>query len=213
MPAQDLKKFVVAELRKDQNLLARFSAVFARAEKARSRKDYRARVQSRFNRAKGKKGYIDRLTTRTVGFADIMKEAKACEKIGDYAGAARIYSEVSESIRYNLSWVYSGTGRFYNLAEQCLKNIALCARKARSADERGAILWYVLRGWAVEADGLSDYRYEDVLASGASGPDDYRLMAKMLDDGIPVVYDVEHKGDVKEHLEIMRRKVALHARG
>ena len=170
-------------------------------------------MQSRFDRAKGKKGYIDRATTRTVIFTDIMKEAKASEKIGDYKGAARIYSEVSESIVHNLPWVYVGSGRFYNLARRCLENIALCAKKARRADERGAILWYVLRGWAMRPGAIADGYYEDALKLGASGQDDYRLMVKMLDDGIPVAYNVEHRGDVKEHLEIMRKTVARHVRG
>lgn len=213
VPAQDLKKFVVAELRKDKDLLGRFSAVFSRTQKAKGGKDYRAIVQGKFNRAKGRKGYIDRFTTRDVKFTDVMGEAKASEKIHDYAGAARIYSEVSESIEYNMSWVYSGTGRLYNMSERCLERIAMCAKKVRGEDERRAILWYILRGWASQGTGLSDYRYEGVLESAASGKDDYRAMVKMLDDGMPVVYDVSHRGDVKEHLESMRKKIARRARG
>ena len=213
VPAQDLKKFVVAELRKDKELLGRFSAVFSRTQKAKGGKDYRAIVQGKFNRAKGRKGYIDRITTRDVKFTDVMGEAKASEKIHDYAGAARIYSEVSESIEYNMSWVYSGTGRFYNMSERCLERMAMCAKKVRGEDERRKVLWYILRGWASQGTGLSDYRYEGVLESAASGKDDYRAMVKMLDDGMPVVYDVSHRGDVKEHLESMRKKVARRARG
>ena len=213
VPAQDLKKFVVAELRKDKDLLGRFSAVFSRTQKAKGGKDYRAMVQGKFNRAKGKKGYIDRLTTRDVKFTDVMGEAKASEKIGDYAGAARIYSEVSESIEHNMPRVYSGTGRFYNMSRRCLERMALCAKKVRGEGERRKILWYILRGWAAQGDGLSDYRYEGVLESAASGKEDYRAMVKMLDDGIPAVYDVEDRGEAKKHLESMRRKVARGVRG
>ena len=213
IPSQDLKKFIVAELRKDDDLLGRFSAVFARAEKARSGKDYRAIVQGRFDRAKGRKGYIDRFTTRNVKFTDIMGEAKACEKVGDYAGAARIYSETSESIDYNFPWVYSGSGRFYNMGKRCIERITACAKKARGADERRTILGYLLRGWAAQADGLSDYRYKGVVKSAASGPDDFRFMVKMLDEGMPVIYNVEHRGDIEKHRQSMREMLARHARG
>ena len=213
VPSQDLKKFIVAELRKDDDLLGRFSAVFAKAENARGGKDYRAIVQGRFDRAKGRKGYIDRFTTRSVKFTDIMAEAKACERVGDYAGAARIYSETSESIDYNFPWVYSGSGRYYNMGERCIERIILCAKKARGTNERRTILRYLLRGWAAQPDDLSDYKYENAMKSMASGPDDFRHMVEVLDAGMPVIYSIDHRGSVRKHRQGMREILAKHARG
>lgn len=143
-----------------------------------------------------------------------MKDARATERVGDYVGAARMYAEVSISIRHNLPWVHSGSGRFYNASMQCLERMASCARAARADGDRRKILAYVLPEWALQTDGLSDHTYTRVLEEGIAGRGDVRFLLRLLDMGIPRIYDTgSSKASRYRHLRRMRGEISKLARG
>ena len=214
VPPAETRKFLAAELRKDPALLERYAAVFSRTQRAKGTADYRARVQDRMDRAKGRKGYIDRFDAPKITFTDILKDARASEKIGDYVGAARIYAEASEAILHNLPWVQSKIGRFHGPAGRFIENMGACATRARTAADRRKILAYLLRGWVSNTE-WSDYDYKRAVAKGAADLGEVRFLIDMFDDGVQPVYKARHgdKDYEAERLRDIRRELAKITKG
>lgn len=199
VPDADIKKFLAAELRKDEGLLARFGELTSRSLADSRGEDYYAKVKNLLDRASGG-GPISH-HTRYISLADVMKDARAREKIGDHAEAARIYGQIASAIIDYLPMIYSVADRFRNHASRCILAMGECAEKAGGAGERRRIARYLADAYARDYDGMWVDEYEASLdkviqARGdkerlletiekvlSAGPPDDRGMGKRERDG------------------------------
>ena len=216
VPAAEAKKFFASEMRKDPALLGRFLAVARRLREAQKKIDYGEAVQKRLDRTAGKRGIIDHFT-KTVDFSDLLQEARASEKIGDRAEAARLYAEMSEAILRNMSRIdYRIEDRFQGQAKRCIMRIGKYAREARSADDRRVFLAYLLRGWAADIYNQALYEYAGSALGSGTEPDDARYMAGLLNAIKGDTGKRQKAGEDKyaaSHLREMRKMLDDHVRG
>lgn len=218
VPAADLKKFLTAELRRDPDMLGRFAAVAAKGLKKKRQVDYRAATQRLINRAKGARGYIDH-NSSYVSFASVMKDARASERIGDHAEAARIYAGIYEAITDSLEDVVSVDGRFRDQASRCIGRIGACAKASRSTDGRRTILSYLLRMWLADAYGYQHAEFQEAMHEGLAEPGDARHLTGLLIAGVQGAGGMddwigeEGARSLERQRRRLRSTLAKHARG
>lgn len=216
--AAGLKKFMTAELLRDPDMLGRFSSVAAKGLKKKQQVDYKEAAQRLINRAMGQRGIIDH-NSSYVSFAGVMKDARASERIGDHAEAARIYAGIYEAITDSLNSICSVESRFIAQASRCVSRIGACAKAARSADGRREILSRLLRMWLADAYGQYHATFQQALHEGLAEPGDARHLTGLLVGGMQGAGGMDGwRGEGGERsLKIQRRRLrstlAKHARG
>ena len=199
------RRFLAAELRRNPAALDRFARVARAERKKKMQKDYRAATSAMMKRAAGRKGYIDR-HSKAVTFAGPAKDAKDSEKLLDHAEAARIYAEVYEAIEANIGYVYSGIGVFRDQARKCAEGMGRCARAAKDAGERRAILSRLLRMW-ISAE-IRDYTLRNAALEGIVDPGDAIDLLRILDSNRSGRnHYAEEEGELKRSIVEARRNL------
>ena len=148
----DIKKFLAAELRRDGDMLGRFGALAGRSLSDSRGADYYAKTERLLN--KGSDGGLISHHTPYVSLVGVTKDAKAREKIGDYAEAARIYGQVAAAIIDWLPYIISVTERFRSQASRCILAMGGCAEKEPNAGARMRIAKYLAAGYARDYYGM-----------------------------------------------------------
>ena len=175
----DAKKFLAAELRRDEDMLKRFGDLAGRSLAASRGEDYYAKVERLLKRGSG--GGVISHHTPYISLAGVTKDAKAREKIGDYVEAARIYGQIAEAIIDYLPRIYSVTERFRDQASRCIQAMGGCAEKASNAGARRHIARYLADGYARDYEGMWADEYEAALDKVIHGPDDERRLREVVE--------------------------------
>ena len=196
VPDADIKKFLAAELRRDGDMLARFSGLASRSLAGSRGDDYYAKVKGMLDRASGG-GFISH-HTRHISLAGVIKDARAREKIGDYAEAARIYGQIADAVIDYLPMIYSVASRFRDHASRCILAMGGCAEKADGAEWR-RIAGYLASGYARDHDGMWADEYEAALDKAIRSRDDEGRLIGIIDEalssGPPAGRGMRKKGD------------------
>ena len=202
VPDADVKKFLAAELRRDEAMLGRFGELTSQSLSDSRGEDYYARVERLLDKGSGG-GFISHHTPY-ISLADVTKDAKAREKIGDYVEAARIYGQIAEAIIDYLPRIYSVTERFRNQASRCILAMGGCAEKAGNAGARRHIARHLADGYARDYDGMWVDEYEAALDKVLRGPDDERrlreVIEKVLSAGPPEGLDKTERDEWGKYL-------------
>ena len=157
----DVKKFLAAELRRDGDMLGRFGALAGRSLSDSRGADYYAKTERLLNR--GSDGGLISHHTPYVSLVGVTKDAKAREKIGDYAEAARIYGQIAGAIIDHLPYIISVTERFRIQASRCILAMGVCAEKEARPGACMRIAKYLAAGYARDYYGMWTDEYEGAL--------------------------------------------------
>ena len=157
----DVKKFLAAELRRDGDMLGRFGALAGRSLSASRGADYYAKTERLLNR--GSDGGLISHHTPYISLVSVTKDAKAREKIGDYAEAARIYGQIADAIIDYLPHIISVTERFRIQASRCIRAMGECAEKEARPGACMRIAGYLAAGYARDYYGMWTDEYGEAL--------------------------------------------------
>ena len=205
----DIKKFLAAELRRDGDMLGRFGALAGKSLAGSRGADYYAKVERLLEKGSDR-GLISHHTPY-ISLVSVTKDAKAREKIGDYAEAARIYGQIADAIIDWLPHIFSVTERFRSQASRCILAMGGCAEKAGDAGARMRIAKYLAAGYARDYSGMWTDEYEAALEKVVQKQGDGKrlreVIEKVLEAGPPDgldKYEMDRWGKyLKEYVEGM----------
>ena len=175
----DIKKFLASELRRDGDMLGRFGALAGRSLSDSRGADYYAKVERLLEKGSDR-GLISHHTPY-ISLVSVTKDAKAREKIGDYAEAARIYGQIADAIIDHLPHIFSVTERFRSQASRCILAMGGCAEKAGDAGARMRIARYLAAGYVRDYGGMWTDEYEDALDKVVQKQGDKERLRKVIE--------------------------------
>ena len=123
LSSRQLKEFLSIEMKYDNNLQTRFTDYFKRGSNAPKR-DYKSDINLLYKRAISRYGMIE--YGNELDFERFISAARTKEGKKDYAGAARIYQELSEAIAENMDTVDDSDGYYGDCFIDAIDNMTSC---------------------------------------------------------------------------------------
>lgn len=179
--ADQMRRFLEKEMMRDATVLDRFSHVTGITRARRT--DYRPRIAALFSKADSQvegRGWAD-----NADFGGIAKAAKAFEKAGDRAEAARIYIQLCDAISSNIKTSFDSGGHYEAWYARSVRMLGECAQKMDGEKERRAVISRMVDICIDNDPENYENEYDDALLDALATPEDAEYVVELVGKRLP----------------------------
>ena len=179
--ADQMRRFLEKEMMRDATVLDRFSHVTGITRARRT--DYRPRIAALFSKADSQvesRGWAD-----NADFGGIAKAAKAFEKAGDRAEAARIYIQLCDAISSNIKSSFDSGGHYEAWYARSVRMLGECAGKMDDEKERRTVLSRMVDICIDNDPENYDGEYDGALFDALATPEDAEHVVELVGKRLP----------------------------